>query len=165
ITAARSNIEGGTAIGDAVALAASRLRSAEQQLSRIGEDGEQEADPDFKIASKVMIVLTDGEEGNSQTPMTAAAAIAKEWGITIYTIDFGTFQQGRMFRRSSAVFESMAEATGGKHFNISDETSLEEVYAEIDALEPTEIERVEFSSYIERFDIFVLIALGLIGLD
>ncbi|MFG0292310.1 MAG: VWA domain-containing protein [Phycisphaerales bacterium JB050] len=165
ITAARSNIEGGTAIGDAVALAASRLRSAEQQLSRIGEDGEQEADPDFKIASKVMIVLTDGEEGDSQTPMTAAAAIAKEWGITIYTIDFGTFQQGRMFRRSSTIFESMAEATGGKHFNISDETSLEEVYAEIDALEPTEIERVEFSSYIERFDIFVLIALGLIGLD
>jgi Ca-activated chloride channel family protein len=164
ITPARSQLEGGTSIGDAVALAAARLRSAEEQLSRFGTDGEREADPDFEIASKVMIVLTDGEEsGRNRTPMTAAAAVAKEWGITIYTIDFGSYRAG-MFSRSG-VFEGMAETTGGKHFNISDDTSLETVYAEIDALEPSEIERVEFSSYRERFELFALFALGLVAFD
>lgn len=163
ITPAASRIEGGTAIGDAVALAAARLRSAEQQISRFGADRRENAEPDFEIASKVIIVLTDGEEGGSQTSMSVAAAIAKEWGITIYTIDFGSFRGGRF--GSASVFASMAELTGGKHFDIGDETSLETVYAAIDELEPTEIERVEFSSYRERFQILAIVALGLVALD
>ena len=160
ITPART----GTAIGDAIALAAARLKSAEEQLQRLDQLDGGGGDPDFEIASKVMIVLTDGEEGRDVVrPMSEAIGLAKEWGITVYTIDFGSYRP-RLFGRSG-VFESIAEMTGGQHFNIDDETSLEAVYAEIDALEPTEIERVEFASYREWYHVGALIALGLIAVD
>lgn len=161
---ARGRTDAGTAVGDAIALAAARLKSAEEQLQRFDDVNATEGDPEFEIASKVIILLTDGEQNAGERNPLEGAAIAKEWGIKIYTIGLGS--SGGLFgSRGSTVLPRVAELTGGKHFDTADGDGLQGVYAEINALEPTEIERVEFASYREWYHVGALIALGLIAVD
>jgi Ca-activated chloride channel family protein len=162
---ARSNTEAGTAVGDAIALAAARLQSAEEQLRRFDDPDTTEADPEFEIASKVIILLTDGEQNQGDRHPLEGAALAKEWGIKIYTIGLGSDSGGFFGGRGSTVLPRVAELTGGKHFDTADGDGLENIYAEIDALEPTEIERVEFASYREWYHVGAFMALGLIAID
>lgn len=165
ITYARSNTEAGTAVGDAIALAAARLKSAEEQLQRFEDLSGTEGDPDFEIASKVIILLTDGEQNQGERHPLEGAALAKEWGIKIYTIGLGSDSGGFFGGRGSTVLPRVAELTGGKHFDTADGDGLQGVYEEINALEPTEIERVEFASYREWYHVGALIALALIAVD
>jgi Ca-activated chloride channel family protein len=86
--------EDGTAIGYAIALAAARLKKAEEEIERrnaqlrqasLGQS-EQTEQAGFKIKSKVIVLLTDGRNNAGEYHPLDAAELAGEWDIKIYTI-------------------------------------------------------------------------------
>ena len=165
--------EDGTAIGDAVALAAARLQKAEETLAR--QSGEEK---DYEIKSKIIILLTDGVNNAGERTVQEAADIAKQWGIKIYAIGiggdnnsryktiFGTFNlpmgQGGVDEEALRV---LGETTDGIHRVIEDAAELRDVYEEIDKLETSDIETTRFLDYREIFPPFALIGLGLLVLE
>ena len=159
----QNQYEAGTAIGEGTALAAARLEKAEEQLLEAAAL-EGEADPDFKIKSKIIILLTDGAENMTQIPAMDAAAFCKELGIKVHAIGigggadrgggFGLFGRGPTYQFDGREISQMAELTGGLYRVVSDGEALRDVYAEIDRLEKTEIESIEHTSYAERFAVW-----------
>ena len=116
-----------TAIGDAIGLAIKRLR-------------------DRPAESRVLILLTDGAS-NAGTEPVPAAEIAKEADIRIHTIGVGAdskvvrdFFGTRKINPSRGLDEntlkSVARITGGKYFRARNPQQLQNIYAEIDRLEP-----------------------------
>jgi Ca-activated chloride channel family protein len=148
----------GTAIGDAIALGAARLKTAEEEMDFAGKMGDV-----FKIKSKMLILLTDGEQNKGTRTPEQAAALAKEWGIKIYAIGIvpdaggGSYTSG-----SSELLATVAESTGGVFRVANDELSLRAVYEEIDRLEKTEFESLQYLTYQEYFLVFALAALVLL---
>ncbi|MDX1761133.1 MAG: aerotolerance regulator BatA, partial [Christiangramia sp.] len=61
-----------------------------------------------------------------------------------------------------ALLKDIASATGGKYFRATDNEKLEEIYAEIDSLEKTEIEEFRYYNYDEKYRPLVLLAVGLL---
>jgi len=117
-----------TAIGDAIGLAAKRLRERPGQ-------------------KKVLILLTDGANTAGEVTPLKAAELAKELNISIYTIGIGadrmlvdTFFGRRVVNPSADLDEKtlnkIAEITGGRYFRARDPQDLEKIYALIDQLEP-----------------------------
>ena len=130
--------EDGTAIGDAVGLAVERLQSLEQP-----------------VQSRVIILLTDGENTAGSLDPLQAAELAASQGVKIYTIGVGTrgrapvpvrgvFGQTRIrmaqVNIDEATLTAMADATGGAYFRATDTASLAGVYRAIDELETTVLE-------------------------
>ncbi len=167
--------EDGTAIGDALALAAARLKTAEEDLARFSsETGEKE----YEIKSKIIILLTDGQNNFGKRTPLDAAELASAWGIKVYTIGVGT-EEGistvrTLFGRFKVptgtgvdvkTLEMIAERTGGVFWLAEDENSLREVYGEIDALEKSEIESIRYIDYKELFTPFALAAMCLMLLE
>ena len=130
--------------------------------------------------SKVVILLTDGENNAGQIAPLTAAGIAEAQGIRVYTIGVGT--QGKapypfvdMFGQVSyrmaevkideKTLREMAEATGGRYFRATDKAKLEAIYEEIDRLEKSEVEISEFTLYHEEFVRWVLAALVLLAAE
>ena len=163
--------EDGTAIGDAIALAAARLKSAEKDLAG-SPSGKSN---DYEINSKIIILLTDGENNAGKRDPLQAAKLAKEWGIKIYTIGvgggesvtsiqtlFGTYKvpTGRGF--DEGLLKQIAEETGGIYQRADSAEALAAVYAEIDRLERTEIEAIRYREYRELFPGFAIFGLFLI---
>jgi Ca-activated chloride channel family protein len=166
--------EDGTAIGDAIALAASRLQTAEETIKRQAEQG----DKGFQIKSKIIILLTDGQSNAGKRTPAEAAALAKDWGIKIYTIGvggneglmrqqslFGSFlvQMGEGVDRKT--LQSLADTTGGIFRLADDGEALRAVYREIDELEKSEVESIRYLDFREMFQPFLFIALGLLLLE
>ena len=90
-----------------------------------------------------MILLTDGANTSGKMTPEQATAIAKEHGVTIYTVGVGAeiIQHGRRALNPSRdldenTLRAIADGTGGRYFRARDAQSLAEVYAAIDALEP-----------------------------
>lgn len=161
--------EDGTAIGDAIALAAARLRTADETLARQLKEGEKT----FEIKSKIMILMTDGQNNAGMRPPSEAAALAKKWGIKIYTIGVGgeeglMRQQGLLgsflIRTGEGVdrqtLQSVAESTGGIFRMAEDAEALRAIYREIDRLERSRIESVRYLDYRELFQLSLFLALG-----
>ncbi len=166
------SMESGTAIGAGVALAAARLERAEEELAR---QQQSEVDPDFEIKSKVIILLTDGTENIQDPPLSAAAALCADLGIKVYSIgiggggekqrnDFFGLAMGR-YPFQEGPLRDIADQTGGVYRGVTDGDSLRDVYAEIDELEKTEIETIEYTSYSEGFWPFALAAAGALLLE
>jgi len=163
--------EDGTAIGDAVALAAARLQKAEETLAR-----QSGVESDYEIKSKIIILLTDGVNNAGERTVQEAAELAKKWGIKIYAIGiggeatsrhqtlFGTFNLPGQGINEEAL-KMLAETTGGIHRVIEAPSDLREVYQEINKLETTDIETTRFLDYREVFPPFALIGLGLLILE
>ncbi len=157
-----------TSIGDAIVAATDELRRAGDQAA-LGISGAKAA------KSRVMILLTDGENNppkNWDSPEPAeAAAIAGELGIKIYTI--GAVGSAIM-RLSSGVFSSgtgqiderslkrIAESTGGKFFRATDTASLKTIYEEIDQLERRITGEREFHDDTWASSLAMMIGLGLL---
>ncbi|MHC4873138.1 MAG: VWA domain-containing protein [Planctomycetota bacterium] len=149
--------EDGTAIGNALALAAARLNKAEENLKKRGA----ELRDDYIIKSKAIILLTDGVNNRGDITPSQAAALAKKWGIKIYCIAIGdnrARQSGifQMFNQRSlksemAYLDKIAKETGGIFQTAADSAALRKVYKEIDKLEKSEVESVKFLDYQERF--------------
>ena len=119
-----------TAIGDAIALAVKRLREQPE-------------------GNRVLILLTDGANTAGQLDPAAAAELARQAGVRIYTIGIGGGEVGirtpfgmRLMRQGGdfdpATLKRIAEITGGQSFSASGREELESVYAELDRLEPTQ---------------------------
>lgn len=145
--------EDGTAYGDALALAAARL--------------EQLDDPEIRrmrslegnIASRVIILLTDGENNSGSHLPVEAAGLAKEWGCRVYCISLGersgALAQEGPERLSDAerVLEHISVETGGVFRTAIDYDSLLAVYQEIDQLERSRVVTRAFTRVAEWFPI------------
>jgi Ca-activated chloride channel family protein len=148
-----SDAEGArTAIGDALALAASRLHDLEDRTDLNTDD----------IRSRIVILLTDGADTASELDPIAAAEMAGALGIKVYTIGVGveglvpmpmedrlgrTHIQQVISDLDEATLKAIADATGGRFFRARDTQSLAAIYAEIDALEKTEVAEEHYYHY------------------
>lgn len=146
--------EAATAIGEAIALGVERLRALEQ---RIGPGA------DKTIKGKIMILLTDGENNAGDIDPMVAAQMAAAFGIKVYAIGAGTNSGmapvpgtdifGRQMQIPVSIDEdslkAIAAATGGRYFRASDTESLQQIYAQIDQLERTEIHEKRYVTYKE----------------
>jgi Ca-activated chloride channel homolog len=154
-------LEDGTAIGSGLATSVDRLRSS-------------------KSKSKVVILLTDGENNGGQIPPLTAKELAKATGVRVYTIGVGTdgFAQTPMQTQSGAVvmqrekvnideklLTQIANETGGQYFRAKDNESLKNIYGEIDKLEKSKIEVTALKRYSEKFFPFAIAAAGFLLLE
>ena len=154
-------IEDGTAIGMGLATAVKRLG-------------------DSSAESKVIVLLTDGQNNRGAIDPTTASQMAQALGVRIYAIGAGTRGSASvpvddpLFGRRYAsmqvdiddeALEELAALTGGRYFRATDRESLERVYEEIDALETTEIEMTSFTRYGELFHLPLGVGLGLLLLE
>jgi Ca-activated chloride channel family protein len=152
-------IEDGTAVGSALASAVGRLEGSEAK-------------------SKVVILLTDGVSNAGKVPPLTAAESAKALGYRVYTIGAGTrgtapYPQLDPFGRKVYVnmpvdvdedtLTKVAETTGGRYFRATDTESLRNIYAEIDQLETTSQEGLQYLDYDELYVWFGLAALLLLA--
>ncbi len=144
--------EDGTAIGDAISLAIDKLSSLDERQKE-------------KIKSKIVILLTDGENTAGEIDPMQAAELAKSMGVKIYTIGVGTkgrapypvgrSRSGQVMVQYVAVnidektLRAIADETGGEYFRATDTRSLESIYDEIDQLEKTKVETQQFVDYRE----------------
>ncbi|MBI5433433.1 MAG: VWA domain-containing protein [Planctomycetes bacterium] len=133
--------EDGTAIGRALAKCVAVMRGSESK-------------------SKVVVLLTDGENNLDDITPAAAAKLAAEAGVKVYTILAGKFvYQPDVFGRPRPMqreldttdLERIAKDTGGRFFRARDEAELEKTYAEIERLERTPREERRF---VETFDLY-----------
>lgn len=150
-------LEDGTAIGNGLATAVSRLKES-------------------KAISKVVILLTDGENNRGEIPPLTAAEIAKTYGVRVYTIGVGTIGtapypmqtpfgvriQDVQVKIDEESLQSIADITGGKYFRATSNDKLKMIYEEIDALEKSKIEVKEFSKKQEEFQKYALTAMLLL---
>jgi Ca-activated chloride channel family protein len=117
-----------TAIGDAIGLAIKRLKD----------------DPSYTVknSNMVLILLTDGGNNAGMMPPLEAAKLAAQNGLRIYTIGVGAAVQQGIFGDSGntdldeETLQSIAKITGGEYFRANDADALQQVYAQINALEP-----------------------------
>lgn len=139
-------IPDGTAIGLAVATAVNRLR-------------------DTRGESRVVILLTDGQNNAGEVDPITAAEAARALGVRVYTIGAGTDGPARIpvddpvFGRRYQTIEAsldeetlgkIAEITGGRYWRATSAEALESIYAEIDQMERSEAETVEYVQYTEN---------------
>lgn len=154
-------VDDGTAIGMAIATAANRLRESTAK-------------------SKVMVLLTDGENNAGEIDPLTAANIAAALDIKIYTIAAGRpgnamypvqdpiFGKRYVYQPTHVDEESLkqiAEKTGGKYFRARSGEELDQIYSTIDKLEKTEIKVAAHIQYRELFQYFVYAALALLALE
>jgi len=146
-------LEDGTAIGSGLATSVDRLRSS-------------------KSKSKVVILLTDGENNGGLIDPNTAKEIAKAEKVKVYTIGVGTEgyapmpQQvggGIVIQREKVnidekLLKEIADETGGRYFRAKDNESLKNIYNEIDKLEKSRIEDTTITNFSEKFLPFVIVA-------
>jgi Ca-activated chloride channel homolog len=153
-------IQDGTAIGDGLAIAINRLKESQ-------------------ALSKVIILLTDGQNNAGSIDPLSAAEIAKIFGIRIYTIGVGTHgyapypvqtpfgiqYQNMEVQIDENLLQKVAGMTDGKYFRATSNSALEEVYKEIDQLEKSKIDVTEFRKKQEEFLPLAIFALILLVLE
>ncbi len=140
-------IQDGTTVGMGLATAVKRLQASDAE-------------------SKVIVLLTDGRSNTGEIGPVTAAQMAQALGVKVYTVGAGSRGTARvpvddptLGRRyvnmqvdvDEPTLQEIAELTGGRYFRATDTESLSQIYGEIDALETTEIEVQNFTSYGELF--------------
>ncbi len=153
-------IEDGTAIGSAIALAAERLRHATGK-------------------SRVVILLTDGINNAGAVDPVTAARLARAVGVRVYTIGAGTEGTapypvddpvlGRHYvwiqsEVDEATLRQVADITGGRYFRATTPALLAQVYREIGTLEPSRVELRSYTKWAEVGPALLGAGLALIGL-
>ena len=96
------------------------------------------------IETKVMLVLTDGVDAGTDVLPLDAADLAKNDSILVYTVGIGDPNSGNSDLDENTLIE-IAELTGAQYFRAIDAERLEEIYAELDKLEPIEFEEEEYT--------------------
>ena len=155
----RRQDEDGTAVGDGLALAVERLKD----LKRTTGSGDQ-----ITITSRIVILLTDGENNSGMVTPEQAGELAATYGIKVYTILAGTGRlAGFGFRApvDDRELKHIADVTGGRHYRAQDENSLEEIYSKIDELERTNVEERRFVRWGELAHWWLVAAFICIGLQ
>jgi Ca-activated chloride channel homolog len=154
-------LQDGTAIGSGLTTSVDRLRSSEAK-------------------SKVVILLTDGENNGGLIDPKSAKEIAKSFNIKVYTIGVGSdgyastpvpgpggqvIMQQEKVNIDEKLLKEIAGETGGKYFRAKGDQSLANIYGEIDQLEKTKINITTNRRYTERFHPLVLLALAFIFIE
>lgn len=147
-------VDDGTAIGMAIATAASRLARSESK-------------------SRIIILLTDGENNMGQIDPVTAAKAAGALGIKIYAVGVGS-KRGALVRTREGMFiakldeetlQRVAALSNGKYFRAADPNALERIYAEIRKLEKSKFEIEEYRRYEELAGRFLWWGASLLGLQ
>ena len=154
-------IEDGTAIGSGLTAGLNRLR-------------------ELKSKSKIVILMTDGQNNAGKVPPLTAAEAAEALAVKVYTIGVGTRGNAPMpridpFGRKVYVsvpvdidedtLKAIAQKTGGKYFRADSSETLREIYTEIDKLEKTEIQIKKYQRYRELFPWVVLAGVSVLLLE
>jgi len=154
-------IEDGTAIGTALAMAVNRLK-------------------DSAAESKVVILLTDGQNNRGEIDPVTASEVAETMGVRVYSIGVGAYgeapfvfddpfagQRRRMVpvEIDEDMLQTVATNTGGKYFRATNKQALREIYAEIGELEKTKVEERMYTDYDERYATFLWPALLFLFLE
>lgn len=152
-------LENGTVIGEGLATSVDRLQQS-------------------KAKSRIVVLLTDGKEEPPETRLIdpySALEIAKAKGVRVYTIGMLAQQSatigegGKGGIQKAFVDEDLlnriATQTGGKYFRAADKEGLEQIYAQIDKLEKSDVEVVSKERIDEKFAPFILAALFLLAIE
>lgn len=154
-------LEDGTAIGMGLATSVDRLR-------------------DSKAKSKVIILLTDGVNNTGLIDPLTALEIAKLYKIRVYTIGVGTQgmapypmpmpgggvqMQEQKVQIDEALLKKIATETGGEYFRATNNSSLANIYSQIDKMEKTKVEITSFRRYAELFFPLAIAAFVLLFLE
>ncbi|HEX6614982.1 MAG TPA: VWA domain-containing protein [Gemmatimonadales bacterium] len=155
------SLEDGTAIGSGLATAVNRLRRA----------------PD---KSKVVLLLTDGENNKGLIDPRTAAATAAAFGVRVYTIGVGTIGEAPIptgrglggfryellpVRIDEPLLREIASRTGGRYFRARDSEALSRIFRQIDQLEKTPVQVTRYTRYDEATKPLVLLGLGALALE
>jgi Ca-activated chloride channel family protein len=155
------SLEDGTAIGSGLATAVNRLRRS----------------PD---KSKVVLLLTDGENNKGLIDPRTAAATAAAFGIKVYTIGVGTIGEAPIptgrglggfryellpVRIDEPLLQEIAQKTGGRYFRAKDSEALSRIFRQIDVLEKTPIQVTRYTQYNEATRPLILLAMAALGLE
>jgi Ca-activated chloride channel family protein len=131
----------GTSIGSGLASSVERLRLG-------------------KSKSKVIVLLTDGEDTGGKMSPDVAKDLAKTFGIKVYTIGIGTEGYANIPYQTSigttvmekervsideGLLKEIANETGGKYYRATNRASLEQIYSDIELLEKSDIQTSEFN--------------------
>lgn len=147
--------QGGTAIGMAISAGLNRLKKSDS-------------------ASKIMILLTDGDNNAGDIDPTTASELAKELGVRLYTIGVGTDQAlmavdigGQIVHQpveggklNEELLKKISENTGGQYFRAKDPQTLSQVFSTINKLEKSNFQQDNFIQYFELA--YYLIIIGLL---
>lgn len=154
-------IEDGTAIGMGLATAINRLKESPAE-------------------SKIIVLLTDGQNNAGEIDPVTAADLALTYDIKIYTIGAGTRGTapypvqdpifGRRYQNvqvniDEEMLTSVAELTGGKYFRATDTEQLIEIYNEIDTLEKSEVEELIYTDYKDLYGKYIGASLAFLFLS
>lgn len=155
------DIEDGTAVGTALTNAVKRLQES-------------------KAKSKVVILLTDGNNNAGEIAPEVAAEAAKDFKVTVYTIGAGSQglvpypqidawgqKQYQMveINLDEALLQKIASITGGRYFRANDTQSLKTIFQRIDRMEKTETDMVKYSEYKDLYPYFLMAALGILFIE
>jgi Ca-activated chloride channel family protein len=155
------SLEDGTAIGSGLATAVNRLRRAPGK-------------------SKVVLLLTDGENNRGRIDPRTAAATAAAYGIKVYTVGVGTEGEARIptgrgigglryevleVKIDEELLREIANTTGGKYFRARDSEALSRIFHQIDALEKTPVTMTRYARYDEVLQPFILVGLAALLLE
>ena len=146
-------IEDGTAIGNGLATSVARLKESD-------------------AISKVIILLTDGENNRGEIAPETAAELAKTYGIRVYTVGvgtigtapypvqtpFGTQMRDVEVKIDEETLQKIADITDGRYFRATNNEKLVQIYQEIDQLEKSKMEVKEYSRKDEEFERYALLA-------
>lgn len=154
-------IEDGTAIGDGLTTSVNRLK-------------------DLEAKSRIVILITDGQETVNNIPPLTAAEIAKTVGVKVYAIGVGTrgkapyphinvmgqidYLMGEV-NIDEKTLNEIASATGGKYYRADNSEKFFEIYQEIDKLEKTETKIKRYSRYQELFFYFAACGIVFLALE
>jgi Ca-activated chloride channel family protein len=150
-----------TAIGDGLGTAVNRLR-------------------DLKAKSKIVILMTDGQNNAGKLDPSLAAEAAKSLGVKVYTVGIGMRGQAPMPARDmfgrkvyqmvqvdidEDTLQKIAGMTGGKYYRADNAAKFKQIYDEIDKLEKTEASVKKYTQFTELFAWFVAAGLTILLLE
>jgi len=153
-------LEDGTAIGSGLGTSVDRLRNS-------------------KSKTKIVVLLTDGENNGGLIDPKTAKEIAKSFGVRVYTIGVGSegyapkpvntplgvVMQNEKVSIDEKLLTEIATETGGQYFRARDNESLKSIYRNIDGLEKSKVELINTIRYQDKFFPFVIGALFFLLLE
>ncbi len=153
--------ENSTAIGDGLGTAINRLR-------------------DLKAKSKLVILMTDGQNNAGRLDPVQAAEAAAAMKVKVYTVGIGerglapmpVFMGGQKVGYQNvrvdideATLQKIAEKTGGKYYRADNAERFRQIYAEIDKLEKTDASIRKYSQFQELFPWLAAAGLALLLIE